>query len=51
MMEGTYGMYKHEHTTPDEPCHPVFGQLTMEGVIQMKNIGTRLVASLLWFYA
>lgn len=51
MMEKTYGMYKHEITAPDEPCHPVFGQLTMEGVIQMKNIGTRLVVFLSWYYA
>lgn len=50
-MEGTYGMYKHECTAPDEPCHPVFGQLTMEGVIQMKNIGSRLVGLELWIYA
>lgn len=36
-------MYKYETTKPDEPCDPVFGQLTMEGVIQMQNVGSRLV--------
>lgn len=36
-------MYRHEDTKPNEPCDPVFGQLTKEGVKEMKDVGNQLV--------
>ncbi|KAK8790402.1 hypothetical protein WA171_001927 [Blastocystis sp. BT1] len=37
-----YNRYKHEFTKPNEPCDPVFGQLTRDGVKQMQDVGRQL---------
>lgn len=36
-------MYKYQVVEPDEPCDPIFGQLTHDGILQMRDVGKQLV--------